>query len=101
MTLGSIIADLADEACVAEALAGLDDLVLLARLRQAADDAGEPLGSFAAGAVGQFMAHAGDAAWLSLISVASQAEDPAAACLRRILAYAVHAPEGRSAPHHH
>jgi hypothetical protein len=36
MSLGSIIAQLGDETFVEEALAGLDDIVLLTRLRAAA-----------------------------------------------------------------
>lgn len=85
MTLGSIIAQLGDETFVEEALAGLDDIVLLTRLRAAADAAQEPLADFAAGLVGQFMQHADDAAWLSLVTAAARAPDPASASLRHML----------------
>jgi hypothetical protein len=56
MLLGAIIANLADEASILETLASLDDLVLLARMREAAAQAGEPLGAFASAAVGSFIA---------------------------------------------
>jgi len=85
MLLGSIIANLADEASIMETLASLDDLVLIARLREAAAEAGEPLGSFASAVVGSFVARADDTAWLSLMAVTSKAADPGKACLRYIL----------------
>jgi tagatose-1,6-bisphosphate aldolase non-catalytic subunit AgaZ/GatZ len=85
MLLGSIIANLSDETSILETLTSLDDLVLMARVREAAAEAGEPLGCFARAAVGSFVAYADDAAWLSLMAVASKAEDPGRACLRYIL----------------
>jgi hypothetical protein len=86
MLLGSIIADLSDEASVLETLASLDDLILMTRLRDAAAATGEPLGCFATAVVGSFVARADDAAWLSLIAAANKADDPGKACLRYILA---------------
>ncbi len=85
MLLGSIIANLSDETSILEKLASLDDLVLMARMREAADEAGEPLGCFTSTAVGAFVARADDAAWLSLMAVTSKADDPGKACLRYIL----------------
>ena len=85
MLLGSIIANLSDETSILETLASLDDLVLMARMREAAAEAGEPLGCFASAAVGSFVARADDAAWLSLMAVTSKADDPGRACLRYIL----------------
>jgi len=83
--LGNIIARLHDDAFVEEFVAGLDDLVLLARLRQVADVAQMSLGCAASEAVGRFVQHAGDDQWLALMTVASRAEDPAVACLHRML----------------
>lgn len=99
MTLGSIIARLGDETFVEETLAGLDDIVLLARLRAAADAAQEPLADFAAALVGHFVQRADDAAWLSLVTVAARAPDPAAASLQRMLSAAL--PVEASAGQHH
>lgn len=90
MLLGSIIADMSDEASVLETLASLDDLILMTRLRDAAAAAGEPLGSFASAVVGSFVARADDAAWLSLMAAANKADDPGRACLRYILGTEVH-----------
>jgi hypothetical protein len=86
MMLGSIIAQLRDEAFVEQALASLEDLVLLTRVRAAAEAAQQPLADFVAALVGRFIEQADDAAWLSLVSVASRAHDPATASLRRMLA---------------
>ena len=85
MLLGSIIAALSDETSILETLASLDDLVLLARMREAAAASGETLGSIASAAVGSFVARADDAAWLSLMAVTNQADDPGKACLKYIL----------------
>ena len=85
MLLGSIIASLSDETSILETLASLDDLVLLARMCEAAAASGETLGSFASAAVGNFVASADDAAWLSLMAVSNKADDPGKECLRYIL----------------
>ena len=100
MLLGSIIANLSDETSILETLASLDDLVLMARLREAAAEAGEPLGCFASSTVGSFVARADDAAWLSLMAVTSKAEDPGRACLRYILGTQISVPEPPCSCHH-
>jgi hypothetical protein len=98
MLLGTIIDRLGDEAEALETLASLEDLVLLARMQEAAAASGEPLGSFASAAVGSFLARADDAVWLSLVAVASKAQDPGTACLRYILGAALREP-GASCRH--
>jgi hypothetical protein len=85
MLLGSVIANLSDETSIMETVASLDDLGLMARLREGAAQAGEPLGSFASAIVGSFVARADDATWLSLMAVTSKADNPGKACLRYIL----------------
>jgi hypothetical protein len=87
MMLGAAIASLHDEARVAELLAALDDLALMARVRAAADAAGLPLGEFASGAVGAFIEGARDEDWLALMTAANRAADPAGACLKAMLAF--------------
>ena len=54
MLLGAAIARLQDDDDVEETLATLDDWVLMARMRDAADAAGLSLGTFASAAVGRF-----------------------------------------------
>ncbi|TMJ73721.1 MAG: hypothetical protein E6G91_08510 [Alphaproteobacteria bacterium] len=100
MLLGSIIANLSDETSILETLAALDDLVLMARMREAAAQAGEPLGCFASAAVGSFVARADDAAWLSLMTATSKADDPGKACLRYILGTAIPVPKPSCSRHH-
>ena len=85
MLLGSIISGISDEESILETLVALDDLALLARMRAAADAAGESLGSFASAVVGNFVSRADDAAWLPLMAVTSKSSDPGRACLRYIL----------------
>ena len=89
MTLGSIIARLHDDAFLEETMASLDDLVLLARLQLAADAAQVSLGILVSTAVGHFVQHADGQKWLALMTAASRAQDPAAACLHRMLLDAV------------
>ena len=85
MLLGTLIAQLSDEAGALEMLTSLEDPVLLARLRAAADAAGESLGNYALAALGDFVTRADDAAWLSLMAVTSKSDDPGKACLRYML----------------
>lgn len=85
MSLGIIIAKLGDRGSVEEALAGLDDIVLLTRLRVGADAAQEPLCDYATELIARFVQLAGHEAWLSLIATALRAPDPAIASLRSML----------------
>jgi len=85
MTLGSILSQLADEAFVEQALLGLDDIVLLARLRNAADAANASLAEFTAQLVGRFLRAADAEAWLAVHTSASRARNPAAAALNSML----------------
>ncbi|KAB2912358.1 MAG: hypothetical protein F9K29_19380 [Hyphomicrobiaceae bacterium] len=101
MQLGTIIASLADETMIQDTLADIGDLVLLARVKEASAAAGEPPGSFAAAAVGNFITRADDEAWLSLMTAASKADNPAAACLRYMLIFSIgpaSAPSGATQP---
>ena len=82
MLLGTAIARLQDEAHVEETLAALDDWVLMARVRSAADAAGVSLRDFASTAVGSFLDRASDEDWLALMTAANRAPDPATACLK-------------------
>lgn len=85
MTLGAIIGLLQDKAYVEQTLAELDDIVLLARLQAAAAAAGKPLSDVATELVGSFVHSASDEAWLSLVTSAMHASDPAAGSLRCML----------------
>ena len=89
MTLGSILSQLADEALVEQALLGLDDIVLLARLRNAAAAADASLAEFTAELVGRFVQAADAEAWLAVQTSASRARNPAAAALNSMLVSAL------------
>lgn len=89
MLLGAAIARLRDEAHVEEMLATLDDWVLMACMRRAADSAGLSLSDFASAAVGSFLDRASDEDWLALMTASNGAADPATACLRAMLKFGV------------
>jgi hypothetical protein len=89
MLLGTAIARLQDGAQVEETLAALDDWVLMARVRSAADAADLSLSDFASAAVGSFLAGAGDEDWLALMTAANAAPDPATACLKVMMEFGV------------
>jgi len=101
MTLGRILTQLGDATMVEDALAGLNDIVLLTRLRAAAAAAQEPMADFTAALVGHFLQHADDAAWLSLVTAAARACNPAAAALNRMLCVALLAEAGAGKHHLH
>jgi len=83
---GDLLAQFEDETVAAEALLSLDDLVLVARVQEAAARAGLDAGAFAAASVGRFVNGASDEDWLGLLGAVSRAEDPSAAFLKRVLA---------------
>lgn len=85
MTLGSIIGQFDDASFVEETLATLDDIVLMTRLRAAAEAGNESLSDVARAILGRFVQSANDEAWLSLMTTAARAADPAAASLRCML----------------
>jgi hypothetical protein len=89
MLLGDILARFEDDACAAEALLELDDIVLANRVASAAGERGMTLGEFAVQSVGRFVQGASDEEWLTLIGLMSRAENPAQAFLRRVLSGAL------------
>ena len=96
MLLGDIIARLDDETIAMEALIGLSDLTLLARVEEAAGREGLSPGGFAAQAVHAFSTQASDEDWVSLIGAMGRTPDPGQACLRKMVEFALR-PTG--APH--
>lgn len=95
MLLGDIIAQLDDEAVATEALIRLDDLILLGRVQEAAEQDGVAPGEFAARAVRLFSDAASDEDWVSMIGVMGQTAEPGLACLRRMVEFALR-PQGGS-----
>jgi len=83
--LGDLLANLADEATVPEALArlGQGDLVAAARARAVTD--GLDLAAFVTQAVRRYINGASDEEWITLMGLLNRAPDPGATCLQRAL----------------
>lgn len=92
MTLGELLAAWQDEATILDALLGLEDLALLARLEQAAADEGCDLASIVRETVGRFIDEADDETWLMLMGRLGKADDPARAGLKIMLEYGLAKP---------
>lgn len=97
MLMGDMLAGLGDETTVAETLLALGDLTLMVGLDAAAHRAGELTASYAVRAVRHFADHADEGAWLDLMGALGRADDPAATCLGRMLAWSLHCDGGGSA----
>jgi len=89
MLLGTLLNRLREETGAAATLVTLGDLVLGARVEQAAAAEGESPGAYAALATERFAQRAGDEDWLVLMGVMERAHDPAAACLAAMLRWAL------------
>jgi hypothetical protein len=87
MLLGDLLSRFDDETIAREAVLGLGDLAMIARVREAADASDVAFGTFAAGAVRRYAAEASDEEWTTLMGVLARVPDPGSACLRRALAY--------------
>jgi hypothetical protein len=101
MLLGDIIARFDDEAVAAETLVQLGDLVLVGRVRQAAEADGLTPGAFSARAVRLFSDTASDEEWVTLIGLMGRTTEPGLACLRRMVEFALAPPAGPSCGHPH
>jgi len=87
VTLGELFAAGQDEATILDALIGLEDLALLARLEQVAAKEGCDLASAVRETVGRFIEEADDETWLTLPGRLGKADDPAKAGLKLMLEY--------------
>lgn len=87
MTLGELLAAWQDDAVILDALIGLDDLALLARLKAAAEEDGSDLATIVREEVGRFVQLADDETWLMLMGRLAKAEDPAKVGLKLMLEY--------------
>lgn len=87
MTLGELLAAWQDDATILDALIGLDDLTLLARLKSAAEEEGSDLATIVREEVGRFVQLADDEAWLMLMGRLGKAEDPAKTGLKLMLEF--------------
>ncbi len=81
MQLGDIIRSFSDDAATSEALLACSDIVLFARVGDAASRYGESVGEYASGAVRRFAYLAGSEDWLGLMNVVERTGDPGTDCL--------------------
>jgi len=89
MLLGQMIERLSDDAFAAEALLSLGDLPLLVDIEAACREDDMSAVAYAATAARRFADHASDEDWLALMTALERADDPGAACLRQMLAWAL------------
>ena len=80
MQLGDIIRSFSEEAAASETLLACSDLVLVARVDEAARRYEETVGEYASGAVRRFANLAGNEDWLGLMNVVERADDPGIGC---------------------
>ena len=81
MQLGEIIRTFSDDAAANEALLALDDIVLFAQVKRAAEHFEETTGEYAAGSVRRFAILASSEDWLGLMNIIERANDPGTDCL--------------------
>ncbi|HUI13959.1 MAG TPA: hypothetical protein VL048_10885 [Xanthobacteraceae bacterium] len=87
MLLGDLLARFDDDSIAAETVLALDDLALIARLREQAATDGMTLGAYAAVAVRRYAAEASDQEWVTLMGALGRAADPGRVCMQRAFAY--------------
>jgi hypothetical protein len=100
MQLGEIIKSFSEEAPANEALLGCNDLVLVARVGEAAGRFEETVGEYAAGAVRRFANRAVSEDWLGLMNVIERADDPGRGCLIYMVNWSLKQDEAPAAPSH-
>lgn len=89
MTMGEIIGRFSDEAVAAEALLGLADLSLVAKVGAMAERFEETPADYVAGAVRRFARAAEGEDWLALMTALEKADDPGMAALRGMLVWSL------------
>jgi hypothetical protein len=96
MLLGDMIARFDDESIALQTLLSLDDLALIARVRQVCERDDYTLGEFARVAVQRYAASASDEEWVTALGQMGRTQAPGSELLRRALAWML---EPRHAAH--
>ncbi len=91
MLLGDLLASLGDETAATEAILSVDDLPMLAAMREQAKADGLDLPAYVAGAVRRYASEATDEEWITLMGLLNRSPDPGATCLKRAFAHALRA----------
>jgi hypothetical protein len=89
MQLGEIIRSFSDEVPAQEALLACNDIVLFARVGEAAARYDETVGEYAAGAVRRFANLAVSEDWLALMNVIERATDPGLQVLSHMVTWSL------------
>jgi hypothetical protein len=100
MQLGDIIRTFSEEAVASETLLACNDIVLFARVGEAARRYEETIGEYAAGAVHRFANIAGDEDWLGLMNVVERASDPGIGCFAYMINWSLAKDEAPEQPAH-
>lgn len=89
MLLGNMMSALRDENEATATLMELGDIVLAAQVEATRDAHGESIGEYLTGAVHRFALLAGDEDWLGLMTALERSDNPAGACLTRMLSWSL------------
>ncbi|MBM3528971.1 MAG: hypothetical protein FJX62_12845 [Alphaproteobacteria bacterium] len=89
MLLSDLIERCSNPAFAGEAFAAVDDLVLTARIAEAADAERISSGEYIQRAVDRYVAGSREDEWLTLIALMSRSKDPGEIFLRRAMAAAL------------
>jgi hypothetical protein len=100
MQLGEIIRSFSEEVPANEALLACNDIVLFARVGEAASRYEETVGEYAAGAVRRFANLAVSEDWLGIMNVVERAEDPGIGCLTYMVNWSLKQDETAAVPAH-
>jgi hypothetical protein len=100
MQLGEIIRNFGEEAAATEALLACNDVVLFARVGEAAARYEETVGEYAAGSVRRFANLAVSEDWLALMNVLERTDDPGTDCLTFMVNWSLKQDEAAAAPPH-
>jgi len=91
MLLGDLLASLSDETAATEAILSVNDLAMLAAMRQQAEADGLDLPAYVAGTVRRYASEATDEEWITLMGLLNRSPDPGAVCLKRAFEHALDA----------
>ncbi len=91
MLLGDLLAELSDETAATEAILSVDDLPMLAAMREQARADGVDLPAYVAGTVRRYASEATDEEWITLMGLLNRSPDPGATCLKRAFEHALRA----------
>ena len=100
MQLGDIIRSFSEYAAASEALLACNDIVLSARVGEAANRYEETVGEYASGAVRRFANLVDSEDWRGLMNVVERTDDPGTGCLVYMVNWSLKKDEALEPPSH-